>query len=80
MALLAMCISSLIISNIGFSQLIEILYPLFGMLGIWQIGLLFLPQNKIIHFFLLLVARWVCYGLTALNEEHKSGSTRRAFF
>lgn len=32
-----MCISTVIISNIGFSKLINILYPIFGFLGIIQI-------------------------------------------
>lgn len=32
-----LCITSLIISNLGFSNLVEILYPIFGYLGIIQI-------------------------------------------
>ena len=33
-----MCISSVLISNIGFSNLVKLLFPLFGYLGIIQIG------------------------------------------
>ena len=33
-----MCISSVLISNIGFSNLVKMLFPLFGYLGIIQIG------------------------------------------
>ena len=32
-----MCITSVLISNIGFSNLVEVLFPLFGYLGIVQI-------------------------------------------
>ena len=39
-----MCISSLIISNIGFSKLVNIVYPFFGYIGIIQI-LLILSKN-----------------------------------
>ena len=35
--LILICVSSVLISNIGFSNLVEILYPLFGILGIIQI-------------------------------------------
>lgn len=35
------CLSSIIISNIGFSNLINLLYPIFGLLGIIQIYLIF---------------------------------------
>lgn len=35
--LIFMSISSVLISNIGFSKLVEILYPLFGILGLFQI-------------------------------------------
>ena len=38
--LLLMCISSIFISNIGFAKLVEILYPMFGILGLVQIILL----------------------------------------
>ena len=34
---LIMCITSVIISKIGFSNLVNILYPIFGYLGILQI-------------------------------------------
>lgn len=39
--LLIMCVTGVIISNIGFSKLVEILYPIFGVLGLMQIFLLF---------------------------------------
>jgi uncharacterized membrane protein YkvI len=35
-----MCITSLIISNFGFSKLVNFIYPLFGYLGIIQIILI----------------------------------------
>lgn len=35
------CLSSILISNIGFSNLINLLYPIFGFLGIVQICLIF---------------------------------------
>lgn len=35
--LILICVSSIFISNIGFSNLVELLYPLFGILGILQI-------------------------------------------
>ncbi len=35
--LILMCITGIIISNIGFSKLVQILYPLFGILGLVQI-------------------------------------------
>ncbi len=38
--LLTMCITGIAISNIGFSKLVEILYPLFGVLGLIQIWML----------------------------------------
>lgn len=40
-ALLLICVSSIFISNIGFSKLVETLYPVFGILGLIQIFLLF---------------------------------------
>ena len=42
--LLYMSISAILISNIGFSNLVQILYPIFGLLGILQI--IFLLKNK----------------------------------
>lgn len=42
--LLIMCITSVAVSNIGFSKLVEILYPLFGVLGLLQIG--FILKNR----------------------------------
>lgn len=39
--LIIMCVTGVIISNIGFSKLVEILYPIFGVLGLMQIFLLF---------------------------------------
>ena len=39
--LILICISSVLISNIGFSNLVELLYPLFGFLGILQIVFIF---------------------------------------
>ena len=38
---LFMCITSLIISNFGFSKLVNFVYPLFGYIGIIQILLIF---------------------------------------
>lgn len=44
---IAIAISAIFVSKIGFSRLINILYPVFGVLGIIQIILLFkYPQNK----------------------------------
>lgn len=42
--LLIMCITGIAVSNIGFSKLVEILYPLFGVLGLLQIGLILKKQ------------------------------------
>ena len=36
-AIILMCISSVIVSTVGFSKLVEILYPFFGILGLIQI-------------------------------------------
>ena len=41
------CLSSILISNIGFSNLINLLYPIFGFLGIVQICLIFACKNHI---------------------------------
>ena len=38
--LLIMCVTGIVVSNIGFSKLVELLYPLFGILGLIQIFLL----------------------------------------
>lgn len=38
--LLIMCLTGILVSNIGFSNLVEMLYPLFGVLGLMQIFLL----------------------------------------
>lgn len=38
--LLIMCVTGILISNIGFSNLVEILYPIFGVLGLIQIFLI----------------------------------------
>lgn len=38
--LLIMCITGILVSNIGFSKLVELLYPLFGILGLIQIFML----------------------------------------
>lgn len=46
-----MCISSVIISPLGFSNLVKILYPFFGVLGLIQVFQIFkfhIKQNKII--------------------------------
>ena len=40
-----MCITSIIISNIGFSNLISYLYPIFGYLGLVQIVKLFIFKS-----------------------------------
>ena len=40
-----MCISGVLISNIGFSKLVQMLFPLFGYLGVIQIIIL-LRNNK----------------------------------
>ena len=37
---IVMCITSIIISKIGFSNLVNLLYPIFGYLGLIQIGLI----------------------------------------
>ena len=42
--LIIMCTSAIFISNIGFSKLVAILYPLFGILGLIQWGRAFLAQ------------------------------------
>ena len=39
-----MCITSVIISQIGFSNLINVLYPIFGYIGLLQIYLAFLHK------------------------------------
>lgn len=44
-ALIFMSVTSILVSNIGFSKLVEILYPLFGILGIIQIIFL-IKENK----------------------------------
>ena len=36
-----MCITSVFFSKIGFSNLINLLYPIFGMLGLIQISAIF---------------------------------------
>ena len=41
-----MCITSVIVSQIGFSNLINLLYPIFGYLGLIQIGGLILKKQK----------------------------------
>lgn len=38
--LIIMCITGIAVSSIGFSNLVELLYPLFGILGLIQIGLI----------------------------------------
>lgn len=38
--LIFICIVGILVSNVGFSKLVQILYPLFGILGLLQIGLL----------------------------------------
>ena len=43
--LLIICITGIVVSNIGFSKLVEILYPLFGMLGLLQIWMLVKFKN-----------------------------------
>lgn len=43
--LLTMCITGIAVSNIGFSKLVEILYPLFGVLGLIQIWMLIKLKN-----------------------------------
>lgn len=45
--LLIMCFTSIVVSNIGFSNLVETLYPLFGMLGLVQIVLIFKNKKNI---------------------------------
>ena len=41
-----MCITSVLVSQIGFSNLINLLYPIFGYLGLIQIGVLILKKQK----------------------------------
>lgn len=43
--LLIICITGIVVSNIGFSKLVEILYPLFGILGLLQIWMLVKFKN-----------------------------------
>ncbi len=43
--LLIICITGVVISNIGFSKLVEILYPLFGILGLIQVWMLLKVKN-----------------------------------
>jgi len=45
--LIIMCLTGIVVSNIGFSNLVEILYPLFGVLGLMQIGVLLKNKKKI---------------------------------
>ena len=45
---LIMCITSVIVSKFGFSNLIELLYPIFGYLGLIQIIKLFFIRKQII--------------------------------
>ena len=40
-----MCITSVLVSKIGFSNLVSILYPIFGYLGILQIYKIFTLKN-----------------------------------
>ena len=40
------CLSSIFASNIGFSNLINILYPIFGLFGIIQIGFILLRKDE----------------------------------
>ena len=45
--ILIMCITSLIVSNFGFSKLVNLVYPIFGYLGILQIiTILFFQNNR----------------------------------
>lgn len=43
--LLIMCVTGILVSNIGFSKLVELLYPLFGILGLIQIFMLLKRSN-----------------------------------
>lgn len=43
--LLIICITGVVVSNIGFSKLVEMLYPLFGILGLIQIWMLLKFKN-----------------------------------
>ncbi len=43
--LLIMCLTGILVSNIGFSNLVEMLYPLFGVLGLIQIWMIFKFRN-----------------------------------
>ena len=43
--LLSMCVTGILVSNIGFSKLVELLYPLFGILGLIQIYMLLKRNN-----------------------------------
>ena len=40
------CLISIIFSNVGFGNLLNVLYPLLGYLGLFQIGLLCLPRKN----------------------------------
>ena len=43
---LFMCITSLLVSNFGFSKLVNFVYPLFGYLGILQILSIIIKENN----------------------------------
>lgn len=43
--LIIICITGIVVSNIGFSKLVEMLYPLFGVLGLIQIWMLVKFKN-----------------------------------
>lgn len=43
--LLIMCVTGILVSSIGFSKLVELLYPLFGILGLMQIFMLLKRRN-----------------------------------
>lgn len=45
--LLIMCLTGIAVSNIGFSNLVETLYPLFGILGLVQIALILKNKRNI---------------------------------
>ena len=40
------CVSAVAVSKIGFSYLVELLYPIFGLLGLVQIVYIFLANSK----------------------------------
>ena len=60
---LFMCITSLIVSNIGFSNLVNFVYPFFGYLGIVQMICIINKKVWILTFYLKIIAKKQCYDI-----------------